>query len=127
MARQIGLLERARLEEEFDQAKAMAEKLRILHTLGMAIASAMDLEQVLTRIVEAAVFITEAEEGSLLLLDEETERSAPQGTEGTGRQVCPWLSHPGPGQPGRQRAPDGQAGADEGCRAGLSRSSPATW
>ena len=73
MARQIGLLERARLEEEFDQAKAMAEKLRILHTLGMAIASAMDLEQVLTRIVEAAVFITEAEEGSLLLLDEETD------------------------------------------------------
>ena len=72
MARQIGLLERARLEEEFDQAKAMAEKLRILHTLGMAIASAMDLEHVLTRIVEAAVFITEAEEGSLLLLDEET-------------------------------------------------------
>ncbi|NIV32805.1 MAG: GAF domain-containing protein, partial [Anaerolineae bacterium] len=62
----------ARLEQEFDQAKAMAEKLRILHTLGMAIASAMDLEQVLTRIVEAAVFITEAEEGSLLLLDEET-------------------------------------------------------
>ena len=73
MARQIGLLERARLEQEFDQAKAMAEKLRILHTLGMAIASAMDLEQVLTRIVEAAVFITEAEEGSLLLLDEETD------------------------------------------------------
>jgi hypothetical protein len=73
MARQFGLLERARLEEEFDQAKAMAEKLRILHTLGMAIASAMELEQVLTRIVEAAVFITEAEEGSLLLLDEETQ------------------------------------------------------
>jgi GAF domain-containing protein len=72
MARQLGLLERARLEQEFDQAKVMAEKLRILHTLGMAIASAMDLEQVLTRIVEAAVFITEAEEGSLLLLDEET-------------------------------------------------------
>lgn len=73
MARQIGLLERARLEEEFDQAKAMAERLRILHTLGMAIASAMDLEQLLTRIVEAAVFITQAEEGSLLLLDEETQ------------------------------------------------------
>jgi putative methionine-R-sulfoxide reductase with GAF domain len=73
MARQIGLLERARLEEQYDQAKAMAERLRILHTLGMAIASAMDLEQVLTRIVEAAVFITQAEEGSLLLLDEETQ------------------------------------------------------
>jgi len=73
MARQFGLLERARLEEQYDQAKAMAERLRVLHTLGMAIASAMDLEQVLTRIVEAAVFITQAEEGSLLLLDEETQ------------------------------------------------------
>jgi putative methionine-R-sulfoxide reductase with GAF domain len=73
MARQIGLLERARLEQEYDHARLMAERLRILHTLGMAIASAMDLEQVLTRIVEAAVFITEAEEGSLLLLDEETQ------------------------------------------------------
>jgi len=73
MARQFGLLERARLEEQYDQAKAMAERLRILHTLGMAIASAMELEQVLARIVEAAVFITQAEEGSLLLLDEETQ------------------------------------------------------
>ena len=73
MARQIGLLERARLEQEYDHAKAMAERLRILHTLGMAIASAMELEQVLTRIVESAVFITQAEEGSLLLLDEETQ------------------------------------------------------
>jgi len=73
MARQIGLLERARLEQQYDQAREMAERLRVLHTLGMAIASAMDLEQVLTRIVEAAVFITQAEEGSLLLLDEETD------------------------------------------------------
>ena len=73
MARQLGLLERAKLEQEFDQAREMAEKLRILHGLGMAIASAMELEQVLTRIVEAAVFITQAEEGSLLLLDEETQ------------------------------------------------------
>ena len=73
MARQLGLLERARLEQEFDQARARAEKLRILHNLGMAIASAMDLEQLLTRIVESAVFITCAEEGSLLLLDEQTQ------------------------------------------------------
>ncbi len=73
MARQIGLLERARLEQQYDEAREMAERLRVLHTLGMAIASAMELEQVLTRIVEAAVFITQAEEGSLLLLDEETD------------------------------------------------------
>ena len=84
MARQLGLLEGAKLEQEFDQAKEMAEKLRILHGLGMAIASAMELEQVLTRIVEAAVFITQAEEGSLLLLDEETQELNLRAQKGLG-------------------------------------------
>jgi putative methionine-R-sulfoxide reductase with GAF domain len=84
MSRQLGLLERARLEQEFDQAKARAEKLRILHGLGMAIASAMDLEQLLTRIVEAAVFITQAEEGSLLLLDEDTQELHLRAQKGLG-------------------------------------------
>lgn len=73
MSRQLGLLERARLEQEFDQARTRADKLHTLHNLGMAIASTQDLEQVLTRIVEAAVYITGAEEGSLLLLDEATQ------------------------------------------------------
>ena len=84
MARQLGLLERAKLEQEFDQAREMAEKLRILHGLGMAIASAMELEQVLTRIVEAAVFITQAEEGSLLLLDEKTQELNLRAQKGLG-------------------------------------------
>jgi GAF domain-containing protein len=84
MARQLGLLERARLEQEFDQARKRAEKLRILHSLGLAIASEPDLEQVLTRIVEAAVFITEAEEGSLLLLDEETDELHLRAQKGLG-------------------------------------------
>lgn len=84
MSRQLGLLERAKLEQEYDQAKERAEKLRVLHSLGMAIASAMDLEQVLTRIVEAAVFITQAEEGSLLLLDEPTEALQLRAQKGLG-------------------------------------------
>ena len=88
MSRQLGLLERARLEQEFDQAKARAEKLRILHGLGMAIASAMDLEQVLTRIVEAAVFITQAEEGSLLLLDEDTQELHLRAQKGLGEKYA---------------------------------------
>jgi putative methionine-R-sulfoxide reductase with GAF domain len=88
VARQLGLLERAKLEQEFDQAKERAEKLRILHSLGMAIASAMDLEQVLTRIVEAAVFITQAEEGSLLLLDEETQELNLRAQKGLGEKYA---------------------------------------
>jgi len=88
MSRQLGLLERARLEQEFDQAKERAEKLRVLHSLGMAIASAMELEQVLTRIVEAAVFITQAEEGSLLLLDEPTQALHLRAQKGLGEKYA---------------------------------------
>lgn len=84
MAKQLGLLERAKLEQEFDHARETAEKLRTLHGLGMAIASAMELEQVLTRIVEAAVFITRAEEGSLLLLDEDTQELHLRAQKGLG-------------------------------------------
>lgn len=84
MARQLGLLERAKLEKEFDQARKRAEKLRILHNLGLAIASELELEQVLTRIVEAAVFITEAEEGSLLLLEEATDELHLRAQKGLG-------------------------------------------
>lgn len=88
MSRQLGLLERARLEQEFDQAKERAEKLRVLHSLGMAIASAMELEQILTRIVEAAVFITQAEEGSLLLLDEPTHALHLRAQKGLGEKYA---------------------------------------
>ena len=84
MAKQLGLLERAKLEQEFDQAKERAAKLSILHNLGLAIASEMELEQVLTRIVEAAVFITEAEEGSLLLLEEGTDELHLRAQKGLG-------------------------------------------
>ncbi len=84
MARQLGLLERARLEQEYDQARARADKLRTLHNLGMAIASSLELEQVLTRIVEAAVYITQAEEGSLLLLDEATQELHLRAQKGLG-------------------------------------------
>jgi hypothetical protein len=88
MSRQLGLLERAKLEQEYDQAKERAEKLRVLHSLGMAIASAMELEHVLTRIVEAAVFITQAEEGSLLLLDEPTEELHLRAQKGLGEKYA---------------------------------------
>lgn len=86
MARQIGLLGRAQLEQEVDQARARAAKLRILHTIGTAIASALDLEQVLTRIVEAAVYIAQAEVGSLLVLDEGTQELYLRAQKGMGEK-----------------------------------------
>jgi hypothetical protein len=84
MAKQMGLLGRVELQQEFDQARLREQKLRILHSIGTSIAAALDLEEVLTRIVEAAVFITRAEEGSLLLLDEQTNELQLRSQKGLG-------------------------------------------
>ena len=84
MTEPMGLLGRAQLQQEFTQAKLRAEKLQTLHGIGQGIASALDLEEVLTRIVEAAVFITNAEEGSLLLLEEQTKDLVLRAQKGLG-------------------------------------------
>ena len=80
----LGLLGRAQLQQEFTQAKARAQKLQVLHDIGCAITSALDLEEVLTRIVEGAVYVTGAEEGSLLLLDDETKELQLRAQKGLG-------------------------------------------
>jgi hypothetical protein len=85
---QIGILKRAELEYEFNQVKLRAKKLKALHGIGTAIASALDLEALLTRIVEAAVFITDAEQGSLLLLDEQTQALHLRAQKGLGEKYA---------------------------------------
>jgi transcriptional regulator with GAF, ATPase, and Fis domain len=45
--------------------------LNVLYGVGKSVASSLDLEEVLHRVVEAAVYVVGAEEGSLMLLDEE--------------------------------------------------------
>ena len=45
-------------------------ELNTLHEIARAVTSVLDLESVLNRIVEAAVFLTNAEEGFLFLVDE---------------------------------------------------------
>jgi PAS domain S-box-containing protein len=47
-------------------------ELSTLHEIARAVTSVLDLEVVLNRIVEAAVYLTNAEEGFLLLVDEAT-------------------------------------------------------
>jgi len=51
-----------RLQRKLDESEALSE-------VGRAVALFQDLEALLTRIVELAVYLTRAEEGSLLLLD----------------------------------------------------------
>lgn len=52
------------------QLEQHVKELRILYGLGRSVTSLLDLELVLNRVVEAAVYLTGAEEGSLMLIDE---------------------------------------------------------
>jgi DNA-binding response OmpR family regulator len=61
------------IEEINQQLERRVRELSTVHDIGKAVTSLLDLEKVLNRVVEAAVFLTGAEEGFLLLLDQETE------------------------------------------------------
>ena len=53
------------------QLQRRAQELNVLYDVGKSVSSSLDLEEVLQRVVEAAVYVVGAEEGSLMLLDEE--------------------------------------------------------
>lgn len=61
------------IEEINQQLERRVRELSTVHDIGKAVTSLLDLEKVLNRVVEAAVFLTGAEEGFLLLLNQETE------------------------------------------------------
>ncbi|MCS7283163.1 MAG: ATP-binding protein [Anaerolineae bacterium] len=60
------------LEEANRRLQQQVQELNTLYSIGRSVTSRLDLETVLTRVVEAAVFLTRAEEGLLLLLDPES-------------------------------------------------------
>jgi signal transduction histidine kinase len=66
----------ARLEREKDrltqQLQQRIQELTVLQHIGKSVASVLELDTLLNRIVEAAVVVTRAEGGFLMLLDEET-------------------------------------------------------
>lgn len=62
----------AQLEEANRRLQQQVQELNTLYSIGRSVTSRLDLEVVLTRVVEAAVFLARAEEGLLLLLDSET-------------------------------------------------------
>ncbi len=53
------------------QLQRRAQELNVLYGVGKSVSSSLDLEEVLHRVVEAAVYVVGAEEGSLMLLDRE--------------------------------------------------------
>ena len=61
------------LEEANRQLQQQLQELNTIYSIGRSVASRLDLETVLTRVVEAAVFLTQAEEGFLLLRESETD------------------------------------------------------
>jgi two-component system NtrC family sensor kinase len=73
----LEVLERTLAETRLRREKAeltgslqrRVEELTILSAVGKSVVSLMDIEELLSRIVEAGVYVTQAEEGFLLLVD----------------------------------------------------------
>ena len=53
------------------QLERRVQELNTLYSIGKSVSSSLELETVLHRVVDAAVFVTGAEEGALMRLDEE--------------------------------------------------------
>jgi len=61
-----------RLREANRQLQDQFQELSTVYAIGRAVTSLLDLNQVLNRVVEAAVYTVGAEEGTLMLLDDES-------------------------------------------------------
>lgn len=71
--------------------QALEQRLRELNTLfgiGKSITSVLGQNKLMARLVEAAVYLTNAEEGSLLLLDKETDELYMAAAQGIDRRVA---------------------------------------
>ncbi len=70
------------------QLEQRVKELGILYSIGKSVTSLLDTDKVLNRIVEAAVYITGAEEGSLLLLDKTTGELYMRAARGLGEKYA---------------------------------------
>ncbi len=84
--RGLALAERARLLQNNRQLERRLQEMSTLFQVGKAVASLTDLDAMLARIVEAAVFLLGAEEGSLMLVDPETHQLYLRAQKGLGEK-----------------------------------------
>ncbi|MBN1955004.1 MAG: response regulator [Anaerolineae bacterium] len=63
----------AQLEKANRRLQQQVQELNTLYSIGQSVAALLDLEAVLTRLVEAAVFLARAEEGLLLIKEPESD------------------------------------------------------
>lgn len=69
------------------QLELRIKELGVLYTVGQSVTSLLNLEELLDRIVEAATYLTEAEGGSLLLVDAETGQLYLRAARGFSREL----------------------------------------
>ena len=72
------------VEEANRQLEQRLKELTILYGISKSVTSLLDLDKLLTRIVEATMYVTGAEEISLFLLDDETEELQLRAVQGLG-------------------------------------------
>lgn len=92
-------LAEVRLRQERDELterliksnQALEKRLKELNTIfgiGKSVTSVLDHNKLLSRLVEAAIYLTDAEEGSLLLVDTDTESLSMVATRGIDQRVA---------------------------------------
>jgi CheY-like chemotaxis protein len=62
-----------RLQTTREQARRRSEEIRWLSEIGRTVVNLRDLDEILTRVVEAAAFLTDAEEANIYLVEADTQ------------------------------------------------------
>jgi two-component system NtrC family sensor kinase len=76
------------LRETNRRLERRLQELNTIYTIGRAVTSLLDLTQVLNRVVEAAVYTVGADEGTLMLLDEESNELYLRAAKGLGEKAA---------------------------------------
>jgi putative methionine-R-sulfoxide reductase with GAF domain len=90
--RSMALAERAALVQANQLLEQRVQEVMTLHRIGKSVAALIDLDAILTRIVEAAVFMLRAEEGSIMLVDPETNALYLRAQKGLGEKQAQGLN-----------------------------------
>ncbi|NJM05834.1 response regulator [Candidatus Gracilibacteria bacterium] len=96
------------------------QELTVLYRIGKSVTTLMDQEKLLERIVEAGVYITQAEEGFLLLLDENNRELYLRAAKNLGEQRAQSLRMPVEDTMAGQVVRTGKPSRSDKSRAGMS-------
>jgi signal transduction histidine kinase/CheY-like chemotaxis protein len=76
------------LVEANEKLQRQLQELNAIYTIGRSVTSLLDLDQVLNRVVEAAVYLAKAGEGLLLLLDRDSNELYLRAAKDVGEEVA---------------------------------------